>query len=47
MKKFLLVVFIGAVFATNLYGCVNSLLIDDRMEEIDHIDETTTAVYVE
>lgn len=46
MKKFLLVVFIGAVLTTNLYGCVNSLLIDE-IDEVDHIAETTTTVYME
>lgn len=47
MKKFILVVFIGIVLGVNLYGCVNEILIDDRMKEVDHVKETTTAVYVE
>ena len=47
MKKFLLVVFIGMLVTLNVYGFVNDLLIDDRMEEVNHIEETTTAVYWE
>lgn len=45
MKKFILVVFIGAVLAMDLYGIVNELMVNN--EEIDHIQETTTAVYME
>jgi hypothetical protein len=47
MKKFLLVVLIGMVATLNLYGCVNELLIDDGMKEVNHIEETTTTVYWE
>lgn len=46
MKKFLLVIFIGMVLAINLYGIVNKLMVDE-IEEVDHISETTTMVYVE
>lgn len=45
MKKFILVVFIGAVLAMDLYGIVNEIMIGN--EEIDHIQETTTTVYLE
>jgi hypothetical protein len=46
MKKFLLVTMIGLVLAIDLYGIVNQFMID-KNEEIDHIKETTIAVYVE
>ena len=46
MKKFLLVVFIGIVLALNLYGIVNSLMVEE-VHEIDHVGETTTTVYME
>jgi hypothetical protein len=46
MKKFLLVVLIGMVLAINIYGFVNELMVED-VKEIDHISETTTAVYTE
>lgn len=46
MKKFLLVVLIGMVLAMNLYGIVNKFMVED-VEEIDHIAETTTTVYME
>ena len=46
MKKFLLVVFIGMVFVLNLYGFVNEYM-NDKVVEVDHIRETTIAVYVE
>ena len=46
MKKFLLVVLIGLVLAINLYGLVAQLMVED-VQEIDHIKETTTTVYVE
>ena len=46
MKKFLLVVLIGMVLAINLYGFVNQFMTEE-VEEIDHIEETTTMVYVE
>lgn len=46
MKKFLLVTMIGLVLAMNLYGVVKHL-VTVKMEEIDHIDETTITVYLE
>jgi hypothetical protein len=46
MKKFLLVVFIGAALALNVYGIVNEIMTED-VQEIDHIEETTVTVYME
>lgn len=46
MKKFLLVTMIGMVLTMNLYGFANQLL-KEEVKEIDHIKETTIAVYVE
>ena len=46
MKKFILVVFIGAVLAMDLYGIVNELMVEE-VEPIDHIEETTVTVYTE
>ena len=46
MKKFILVVFIGIVLAIDLYGIVEELMVDD-VKEVDHIEETTTTVYME
>ena len=46
MKKFLLVVLIGMALAIDLYGFVNEYMIDDP-QEVDHIKETTTTVYME
>lgn len=46
MKKFLLVIFVGVVLAINIYGIVNKLMVDE-VKEIDHIEETTVAVYME
>lgn len=46
MKKFLLVTMIGLVLAMNLYGIVKQFM-NDKVEEVDHIKETTIAVYVE
>lgn len=46
MKKFLLVVFIGMALVINLYGIVTHLMVED-VQEIDHIKETTTIVYME
>lgn len=45
MKKFLLVVLIGMVLTMNLYGIVNKFMVD-KVEEIDHIKETTVTVYM-
>lgn len=46
MKKFLLVVFIGMAIAMDLYGIVNEFMVDE-VEEINHVEETTTTVYME
>ena len=46
MRKFLLVTLIGMVLAINLYGIVNELM-KDEIQEVDHIKETTTIVYME
>ena len=46
MKKFLLVTMIGLVLTMKLYGIVNQFM-KDEIKEIDHIEETTSTVYVE
>ena len=46
MKKFLLVTLIGMVLAIDLFGVVKHFT-NEEIEEIDHIEETTIAVYVE
>lgn len=46
MKKFLLVLLVGMVLVMNLYGIVNEFMTED-IQEIDHIQETTIAVYME
>lgn len=46
MKKFLLVVLIGMVLALDIFGFVKQFTTDE-VEEIDHIEETTTMVYME
>ena len=46
MKKFLLVTMIGLVLAMDLYGIVKHFMTDE-IEEVNHIEETTIAVYVE
>lgn len=46
MKKFLLVLLVGMVLAINLYGFVNQFM-NEEVEEIDHIEETTITVYME
>ena len=46
MKKFLLVTMIGLVLTMNAYGIVNQFM-KDGIKEVDHIKETTIAVYVE
>ena len=46
MKKLLLVVLIGMVLAIDVYGFVNEYMIEE-VEEINHIEETTTMVYME
>lgn len=46
MRKFLLVTFIGMVLAINIYGIVTHFKVDD-IQEVDHVEETTTAIYVE
>ena len=45
MKKFLLVVLIGMVLALNLYGFIKDFM--NKVEEIDHVKETTITVYME
>ena len=46
MRKFLLVTLIGMALAIYLYGIVSKIMIEE-VEEIDHIKESTTIVYVE
>lgn len=46
MKKFLLVVLIGMVLALDVFGIVKQFTID-KIEEVDHIEETTTTVHME
>ena len=46
MKKFLLVLFIGMVLATDIFGIVEEFK-KDETEGINHIEETTTTVYME
>jgi len=46
MKKFLLVVLIGMVLALDIFGFVKQFT-NDEIKEIDHIEETTTMVYME
>ena len=46
MRKFLLVTLIGMVLAIDVYGIVDNYMTKE-VEEIDHIEETTTVVYME
>lgn len=46
MRKCLLVVLIGMALTINVYGIVKELTTVDE-QEIDHISETTTTVYME
>ena len=46
VKKFLLVILIGMAVAINVYGIVKDFMVDE-VEEVNHIEETTIAVYVE
>lgn len=46
MRKALLVTMIGMALAIELYGVINNFMIN-KVEEVDHIAETTTIVYVE
>jgi hypothetical protein len=46
MKKFLVVTLIGMVLAMDVYGFVNQFM-KDEVKEVDHIKESTIAVYVE
>ena len=46
MKKFLLVVLVGMVLTIDVFGIVKQFT-TDNIEEIDHIEETTTTVYME
>ena len=47
MRKFLLVMLIGMALSIYIYGVVNQLLVKEEVEEINHIAETTTTVYME
>lgn len=46
MRKFLLVTLIGMALAIYLYGIVNKFMVEE-VNEVDHIEETTTIVYME
>ena len=46
MKKFLVVALIGMVLTMDIYGFVNQFM-KDEVKEVDHIKESTIAVYVE
>lgn len=46
VRKFLLVVLISMASAIYLYGIVNKIMVEE-VKEIDHIEETTTIVYME
>lgn len=46
VKKFLLVTMIGLVLVMDLCGIVNELM-KDEIKDVDHIKETTIAVYME
>lgn len=47
MKKFLLVAFIGIVFAINLYAIVNHIASNYDLKNLDRVDNGCTIVYVE
>jgi hypothetical protein len=46
VRKFLLVTLIGMALAMNVYGFVKGFMVEE-VEEINHIEETTTTVYME
>lgn len=46
MRKFLLVVFIGMVLGISIYGAIEEIM-NEEIKEVDHIEETTTTVYME
>ena len=46
MKKFLLVTLVGMACVIYLYGIVNNFMVE-KINNIDHIEETTTIVYME
>ena len=46
VRKFLLVTLMVMAMAIYLYGIVNKLMVEE-VKEIDHIEETTTMVYME
>lgn len=46
VKKFLLVVLIGMVLTMDVYGVVNEFM-NKPVKEVNHIEETTTIVYME
>lgn len=46
MKKFLLVVFIGMVLGMSIFAAIDDYM-NGEVEEVDHIKESTIAVYME
>ena len=46
MKKFLLVLLVGMVLVMNLYGIVKEIM-NEETKELNHIEETTTMVFME
>lgn len=47
MKKFLLVIIIGLVITLDIFGVVKNFMVEDEIEEINHIENTTMTVYME
>lgn len=47
MRKFLLVTLIVMALAIYVYGIVNKFIMVEDVKEINHIEETTTTVYME
>lgn len=46
MRKFLLVTLMGMALAMYLYGVIEKLMVEE-VKPIDHVEETTTIVYME
>lgn len=46
MRKLLLVVLIGMALGMSIYGLIEDYQ-NGQIEEVDHIEETTTTVYME
>ena len=46
MRKFLLATLIGMVLVIDVFGIVEEFK-NDEVKEINHIEETTTTVYME